>query len=544
MPRDTQADAATVAQIEAAARAQDIPRAVEMARRALDDGLVHPMLLNLRSVWWTRQGRDREAMADLKQAMEIAPEDRFVRNAYGILLGKHARWDEALAVFRESVRLAPDFAVAQYSLGWVLESTGEIAEAAVQYERARALDPDFVQPLVRLSSLAYRRADWETARTLALRALALRPGDYVALTTLGSVAVADGNFEQAEEIIRRLVAAKPPTPLDGAFARTALGDLRHAQGRYAQAFAAYTAANREKFKLYAAQYDRPGTTVTDYCHWLASYFARAEAAQWSASAQTAPDDPRDGATGHIFLVGFPRSGTTLLENVLASHPGIATLEERDMLSDATRTFLIDEAGRDRLAILSDAEIAEWRARYWAQAREYGAAIADKVFIDKYPLTTIKLPLIAKLFPKARILFALRDPRDVVLSCYRRSFGMNSSMFEFLDLERAAKFYDAVMTLAGVYREHLGLDWREARHEALIANFETEARAICDFIGVEWNAAMSDFAEHAKGRTIRTPSSTQVVKGINREGMAVWKNYEAEMRPVMELLETWIEKFEH
>jgi hypothetical protein len=231
-----------------------------------------------------------------------------------------------------------------------------------------------------------------------------------------------------------------------------------------------------------------------------------------------------------------------LENVLASHPGIATLEERDMLSDATRTFLIDEAGRDRLATLSDAEIAEWRARYWAQARDYGANAASKVFIDKYPLTTIKLPLIAKLFPKARILFALRDPRDVVLSCYRRSFGMNSSMFEFLDLERAAKFYDAVMTLAGVYRERLGLEWREARHETLIADFETEARANCTFIGVEWNAAMSDFAEHAKGRTIRTPSSTQVVKGINREGVAVWKNYEAEMAPVMPVLAPWIEKF--
>lgn len=544
MPRDTQADAETVAQIEAAARAKDIPRAVEMARRALADGLVHPMLLNLRSFWWTQQGGDREALADLEKAVEIAPDDLLVRNAYGMLLGKHGRWAEALALFRGSVDLAPEFPLAQFGLGWALESTGELPEAAEHYERARILDPNFVEPLIRLSSLAYRRADQETARTLVNRALMMRPGDYVALTTLASVAIADGDFDQADGVIRRLIAAKPPTPLDGAFARTALGDLRHAQGRYAQAFTAYTAANREKFKLYAPQYDNPGATVTDYCRWLASYFATAPSAQWSAREQAAPDDPRDGATGHVFLVGFPRSGTTLLENVLAAHPGIATLEERDVLADATRTFLINEEGRDRLAVLSDEEIADWRERYWAKVREYGVDVGGKVFVDKYPLTTMKLPVIAKLFPKARILFAVRDPRDVVLSCFRRAFGMNSSMFEFLDIERAAKFYDAVMTLAAVYREHLGLEWREARHETLLADFETEARAICTFIGVDWNAAMTDFADHAKTRNIRTPSSTQVLRGLNRDGVAMWKNYEAEMTKPAVLLKPWLREFNY
>jgi Flp pilus assembly protein TadD len=542
MTRDPDADARIVAEIEAAARAQDLPRAVELARAALAGGLVHPMLLNLRSYWWVQQGREREALADLKRAVEIAPKDLLVRNAYGILLGKQARWAEALPVLSESVRLAPDYAVAQFSLGWALESTGELVEAKTHYERALGLDPGFVEPMVRLSNLAYRRADWEAARALANRALALRPGDYVALTTLASVAVADGDLERAEAITRRLVAATPPSALDGSFARGVLGDLRHAQGRYAQAFTAYTASNREKFKLYAAQYDRPGSTVTDYCGWLADYFARCDPARWSANAQTAPDDARDGATEHVFLIGFPRSGTTLLENVLASHPAIATLEERDMLDEPMREFLIDESSRDRLAVLDDSGVADWRARYWSRVRGHGADMAGKVFVDKYPLTTLKLPLVAKLFPKARILFALRDPRDVVLSCYRRSFSINSSMFEFLDLARAANFYAAAMKLAQVYREHLGLAWREVRNESLIADFETEARGICDFLGVEWSADMAGFAAHARSRTIRTPSSTQVVKGINREGMAQWKHYEAEMAPVTPTLAPWVERF--
>ncbi|HEX3675406.1 MAG TPA: sulfotransferase [Rhizomicrobium sp.] len=540
--RDPQTDARTVAEIETAARAGQLPLAVELSRKALAGGLVHPMLLNLRSYGWIQQGREKEALADLKLAVEIAPEDLLVRNAYGILLGRLQRWDEAMPILEGSVALAPDYAVAQFSLGWALETTGELIAARGRYERAAALDPAFAEPLGRLSSLAYRRADWDEARRTADAALALHPDNYLALTTHASVAVADGDLAGAETIVRRLIAMTPPGPLDAALARGVLGDLRHAEGRYAQAFAAYTAGNREMMKLYAPHFDMPGKTVTDYCGWLAQYFASASPAQWSAARQTAPADPRDGATGHVFLVGFPRSGTTLLENVLASHPGIATLEERDMLGDATREFLADAAGRDRLAGLDDATIADWRARYWARVREHGAEVAGKVFVDKYPLTMMKLPLVAKLFPGARILFALRDPRDVILSCYRRSFGMNASMFEFLDLARAAKFYAAAMGLAAIYRTRLDLPWHDLRHEALIANFEGEVRKLCDFLGVAWSPEMHDFAIHAKSRTIRTPSSIQVVKGLNREGMAQWRHYETELAPVMDVLVPCVKAF--
>ena len=540
--RNAQADARTVADIEAAARARDIPRAIDMARKALQGGLVHPTLLNLRSYWLIQQGREKEALFDLKHAVEIAPDNLLVRNAYGILLGKQQRWEEAFAVLQGSVRIAPDFPIAQFSLGWAFEATGELTEARTRYERALALDPDFVEPLVRLSSLAYRRADWDEARRLADRALALRPNDYVALTTHASVAVADGDLPRADAIVRRLIAMQAPSALDSAFARGVLGDLRHAEKRYAQAFAAYTASNREKYKLYAPQFEMAGKTVTDYCGWLAEYFARASPAQWSAKRQTAPADARDGATGHVFLVGFPRSGTTLLENILASHPDIATLEEREMLGDATREFLVDDAGRGRLAGLDDASIAEWRTRYWTRVREYGAKVEGKVFVDKYPLTMMKLPLVAKLFPQARILFALRDPRDVVLSCYRRSFGMNSSMFEFLDLVRAARFYDAAMRLAEIYHARLDLDWHDLRHESLLADFEGEARKVCGFIGVPWSGEMGDFAAHAKSRTIRTPSSIQVVKGLNRAGVAQWRHYKTELAPALAVLRPWVEQF--
>jgi hypothetical protein len=238
--------------------------------------------------------------------------------------------------------------------------------------------------------------------------------------------------------------------------------------------------------------------------WLTAYFAAADKAQWSAKRDLGnePDDPRDGALDHVFLVGFPRSGTTLLENVLASHPDVCTLEEKDTFGDLTHQFLVNDAGRDRLATLSPAETAKYRAIYWDRIAKFGANVKGKVLVDKYPLTSLKLPMVAKLFPKAKILFAVRDPRDVVLSCYRRNFAMNSSMFEFLMIDRAARFYDLAMNLCDIYRERLELDWRQVRNESLVEDFEGEARAICGFMGLEWNVQMRDFAEHANGATMR------------------------------------------
>lgn len=538
--RDAAQDAATVARIEAVAE-QDIGQAVEMARTALADGLVHPMLLYLRSHWWSQQGRTNEALADLQQGMIIAPLDPHIRNAYGMMLGTLERWPLALEILRESVTLNPEFPAAHYGLGWALENTGDVDGAKREFGEALALNPDFVRVMVHLADFAQRKSDWETAEPLVERILAIVPDHYVALTIKGNIALAKGDIAQAEALITPLLGRSAETPLDASSARRALGDIRHAQERYAQAFAAYTHSNKQRYEIYRGRYEMPNN-ATVYADWLAEHFAGADRQLWSAKRADAPADDHGGARGHVFLVGFPRSGTTLLENVLASHPDIVTLEERDTFGDLTHKFLVNDAGRDRLAALDAAQIAEHRQAYWDRVASFGADVAGKVFVDKYPLSSLKLPMIAKLFPGAKVLFAVRDPRDVVLSCYRRNFAMNSYMFEFLDMARTGRFYDAVMRLSAIYRERLEQDWLQVHNEALVEDFEGEARGICDFMGLEWSAEMRDFAQHAKSRTIRTPSSAQVLRGLNREGMGAWRHYAKEMAPAMPLLERWVAEY--
>jgi hypothetical protein len=282
-------------------------------------------------------------------------------------------------------------------------------------------------------------------------------------------------------------------------------------------------------------------TALAYVIWLAEQFQKTSS-MLSPARRNDAAGADGGSAGHVFLVGFPRSGTTLLENILASHPGIVSLEEKNTLGDATRDYFADLHGLAALANLKGDDLVRARARYWRHVQEFQADVQGKIFVDKHPLMSTKLALVAKLFPAAKIIFALRDPRDVVLSCYRRLFTINPSMFEFLDLERSARYYDAVMRLSVIYRARLGLDWHELRHEKLIADFEGEARKVCKFIGVEWSEKMHDFAQHATIRPIATPSALQVMKGLNSDGMGQWRNYREQLAPIMPILQPWVEKF--
>ena len=126
----------------------------------------------------------------------------------------------------------------------------------------------------------------------------------------------------------------------------------------------------------------------------------------------------------------------VLEQVLATHPEVATLEEREVLAEPAQAFLSSPGGMDKLAALGPEELSRLRGDYWRRVRQQGVEPQGKAFIDKLPLNTIKLPVIAKLFPRAKVLFAVRDPRDVVLSCFRQHFQVNAAMFEFLTLEAA------------------------------------------------------------------------------------------------------------
>jgi hypothetical protein len=145
-----------------------------------------------------------------------------------------------------------------------------------------------------------------------------------------------------------------------------------------------------------------------------------------------------------------------------------------------------------------------------------------------------------MFPDAKIIFAIRDPRDVVLSCFRRTFKMNPSMYEFTSMLGTANLYDAVMESGEIYLERLPLTVHRVRYEDVVADFEVAARSLCDFLEVEWSEQLKEFA-HTR-RSIATPSSAQVARGLYEEGVGQWRHYAFAFEPVMPILRPWIDKF--
>jgi hypothetical protein len=235
----------------------------------------------------------------------------------------------------------------------------------------------------------------------------------------------------------------------------------------------------------------------------------------------------------IFLVGFPRSGTTLLDQILSSHSQLYCMEEKEIFAESVVDILMGEASLD------DSDVEARRADYWARVQE---PLGDRRLVDKLPLNIIFLPLIARVFPDARIIFALRDPRDAILSCLQQRFGMNAAMAQFLDLGNAAAYYDQVMTLMEACRARLPLKVHQVRYEDIVANLEGEARALTAFLDLPFESSMLDFRETAITRDINTPSARQVIEPLYNRSIGRWRRYAADMAPALPTLNQWAKRY--
>jgi tetratricopeptide (TPR) repeat protein len=535
--RSAQADQATLAEIGAAVQARDFNRAAQLAERALAAGIEHPAVLNLAALKCENEERFEDAERLLRRAIALAPGDPAAHNALGLCLRHLDRTPEALAQFDRAVEIAPAFVGAHSARGGALESLGRLPEAEAAFRTAIELQPDNLGALAGLANLMSRRGDHGEARALALRVLAAQPGFPDAVNVVAAADLALGDAPAAQERLEAQIAtASRLSAHELAMAQGLLGDVLDAQDRVSEAFTAYTECNLGRWRAYAKTYGAP--SALEFARGMIDRLEEIPPSAWSQGAATLPE----GVEGHVFLLGFPRSGTTLLEQVLASHPRIEALEERETLADTMRTFLTEPEGLARLAVAEEAELSSLRAAYWARVREEGAKIEGKVFVDKHPLNSLKLPLIAKLFPTAKILFARRDPRDVVLSCYRRRFAMSGSSYQLLTLTGAASYYDAAMQIAERLEPAIGPQTLVVRHEALIANFDETVGEVCDFLGIPWTDALRDFSGRIRERGVATPSGAQLAGGLSAEGVGQWRRYRQQLAPVLPRLARWVERF--
>jgi tetratricopeptide (TPR) repeat protein len=542
-PTDTREarDQQWLVQLDTALRTRGLEAAGALALQAIEDGVAHPGVLNLGASAHFGAGRFEQALELLTQARASAPADPKLLNGIGLCLKALRRLEEAREAFDEALSKDPKMPSAQFNRAVLLEELKFPKEARAGYEKAAALDPNNVDAFAHIAWLDAQAGDVASARENAERVLTRAPRNAVARIAMAFAELQSGDLASASSRLSGLVAERELDPTDRAIVLGLTGDLNDAEGRPSDAFAAYEASNGIVKALNASRFEAPESPKPlDDVRRLTGWFETSDRQPWqeASAQQPVPGDPKT----HVFLVGFPRSGTTLLENVLAAHPDVVTLEERNCLDRATSTYLTSPEGLQRLARIGPEHAARERQTYWSKVRTFGVEPAGRVFIDKMPLASVALPLVAKLFPTARILFARRDPRDVVLSCFRRRFGMNPSMYQLLTLEGAAAYYDAVMQLSELYREILPLPQHLVRYESLVDDFEGTARAACDFLGLDWNRELFDFAAKAGSRGISTPSASQLARGLNQEGQGVWRRYRDQIAPVLPVLQPWVERF--
>jgi tetratricopeptide (TPR) repeat protein len=537
MARNLETDLETLRKVLSLAQNRDFVRAAALAEQTLASGFEHPMLLNIAATRLEQQGKYEQALPLLERAVAIAPKDVGARNALGLCLQRLDRPADALVHIDELLKQHADLPFAHASKGNALIALGSLGRARQSHLRALELDPANFTSLAALASIATHRGQHEEARGWAERALTVAPGLPDAVLSLAAADLAAGDLESAEKRLRGLIMDSRAGPTDRARATGLLADVLDAGGRYGEAFEAYEACNQALRQIHRRF---AGSNVLGYTRALTAAIEKIDAGQWHIP----PEAEVPEAAGHVFLLGFPRSGTTLLEVVLDGNPRIVSLEEHELLADGVLAFMREPVNLQPLARAEQAAVNDLRQAYWRGVRAAGADVAGKVFVDKHPLNSMKLPLIAKLFPQAKILFAVRDPRDVILSCFRRRFKMNPSMYELLTLPGAAAFYAAVMGFADTAKHSLHLNWREVRYESLVADLEGEMRGVCEFIGLEWLAAMGEFADRAQAREHATPSTAQLSQGLVTSATAQWRNYERQILPALPVLEPWMNRFRY
>jgi tetratricopeptide (TPR) repeat protein len=481
------------------------------------------------------QGDVSQAVALYERARTLMPSHIHVLVNLGALYRTSGLLDQARATLEAAVQAGPRFAPAHHNLGNVLADLGDASGARRSYETAMALDPRYADPVASLAWRAQEEHRLEEARDLALRALALAPPNVLARLALARIRLREGEPAAAAALCDEVLGDGPLSVTNRIIAQGSLAEAQDQLGRYDEAFASYTRANDLQREQFAANFaEARGPLSQGAIARLAAFMAATDATRWSQAP--------DAGASPAFLVGFPRSGTTLLEQILATHPELAALEERDTLDGIAGELLASDEALLGLASLTASDIERHRTRYWQRVHAFLPPPLPAVFLDKQPLNAVLLPFIHRLFPDARIILALRDPRDVVLSCFQQRFVMNEAMYQLLRLDTAARYYDAVMRLVELCRARLPLRLHVVRYEDVLADFDGAVGAVVRFLGLEWDERLRDFAETARQRAIQTPSAAQVVRPLYRSSQGKWRNYRRHLGPHLPLLARWVEGF--
>ncbi len=482
-----------------------------------------PIMLNLGNTLY-QSGRVDDAEQTLRNAAARFPNDPHPQLSLFTLYRDVGREDEAYAAVREAARRAPDSAPIQSDFGQEAARRNDYAVAEPVFEAALAIDPALGPAFVGLASV-YERMNreaeldplYDRALTVGLDIESIAYIEALRHKRSSNIEAAFAALERAGDVV---VAGRK---------HHLRGTMLDRLGRHEEAFAAFVAMNEhwiadpsqpvERARMYRDMARQAMETLTP--EWIESWSADTEPSPWPTP---------------VFLLGFPRSGTTLLDTMLMADPNVRVLEEEAFIGEIEDSL----GGMAALPALTPIQLAEARANYFAKVEARVGSLEGVQIVDKHPMHLNKAAVIRRLFPDAKFALALRHPADVVLSCFLTNFRINNAMANFLRLEDAATLYDLSFEHWEKARTLFDLPVGTVVYERLVEDKDSELRPLFDWLGLQWPGEQFDHRDAARARgTVATASYAQVTEPIYTRASGRWTKYRAQLEPVLPVLERWI-----
>lgn len=539
--------------------------------------------INLGSVYKANENFEM-ALKYYGKAIELNPYDRGLLNNLTLLKIDTKDYEGALEVCFRAFALFPNASEVFFNLGTIFSATGKKRAAAETLLRAIKLDPNYLQPRIKLANLyldtgrvraaidqltlatklepdngyvynnlgvAYKElGDVVSSKSNYLKAIELQPNNLEFAANLMELFEQSNSLVDLEKLLTHYKTRLKKLPSEIGIFEIILTFRKkdfHVANSLAQNFNFNNLSTNRKIRFLNLKakisdklenFDRAFEEFNAFNEFVKSYDGypdrkgRAFLNQCEKNYQSLKLSKRKRGTLHInrefskvFLVGFPRSGTTLMDTMLRSHEEIDVLEEKPLLQrmdkiydGSTQFDFIETFPDEKQRLLA-------RKTYSADLLKYASKPDAKIVIDKLPLNILELPKLNYLFPEAVFIVALRHPLDCILSNWMQHYELNPAMANMLEISRIVEFYCVCMETLFEAENKLGLTMHFIHYEALIMDMKSELSKLLDFLNLDWDDNIFKYQENAKSdRLITTPSYSQVVQSLYQDSVGRWENY--------------------
>ena len=521
------------------AQTKNFSRAIRLFNKVIK---INPNIADVHSnlgLVFKELGEFKKAENSIEQAIKINPNHFASHNNLGNIFKDLGKFEKAISCYEQAIQINPNYAKAHNNLGLIFLTLGKTQKAISYYEKAIKIEPHFIPAHNNLMEIYERTNNDEKLKQSIASAQSLIKNALTIKLFEGILLYKNEKFSKSISILESIFFDKK----EANYEKLRILNLAKFYDRIEdidKAFNYFVKVNNltlQKKIIKSIDKDKYLKKIKI----RKNFFKKSKIKQWiNLKSSYKRKDP-------IFIIGFPRSGTTLLDSILRSHPLIEVVEEEPMvekLVDSLNELPNDDFGD--LKKIDNYQIQKIRKTYFDFLDDHiNEKNNSKLYIDRMPINTIFVGDILRIFPNAKFITLIRHPCDCVLSCFMQDFVPNAQNVNFLNLNDTARFYEAVISLWIEYKSIFSFSYHEVKYENLVENLLPTVKSTLNFLELPWNDAVLEYTKTAKKRKlITTASYNQVTKPIYSHASGRWKRYKKQISNIYLILEPLIKKFNY